>query len=321
MAAAKCGKATDLAAQSCDPQKSSSEERLRNGGTSVCDTRAEAGLQRERRAENIWERLVSPEPLPNMTQTWNQLSLPGQQENFSREMCSTDGQWATTLCQAQSWMPRNLHGNTAKACPHAASALWGRHKPVDLLWGKWQWGREGAVLLAGEQEAERRSEPRGLPREEHLRQTQRAGRIDLDRAARSVSKRGSWCGGGGDGGSEGEGGKGGLRWREGSDHRRIPWFPQLAAFWNHLENLKNCESPLESLIWIFDRYGVWLVISSFKISKRGFNVRMRLGPWSQRSSGLKDTRHSWGSKWGAPLKTGRVRKRWQIPSPSTSFPT
>lgn len=47
------------------------------------------------------------------------------------------------------------------------------------------------MLLAGEQEAERRSEPRGLPREEHLRQTQRAGRIDLDRAARSVSKRGS----------------------------------------------------------------------------------------------------------------------------------
>lgn len=62
---------------------------------------------------------------------------------------------------------------------------------MDLLWGKWQWGREGAVLLAGEQEAERRSEPRGHPREEHLRQTQRAGRIDLDRAARSVSKRGS----------------------------------------------------------------------------------------------------------------------------------
>ena len=90
MAAVKCGKATDLAAQSCVPQKSSSEERLRNGGTSVCDTRAE-GLQRERRAEKIWERLVSPELLPNMTQTCNQLSLQGQQENFSREMCSVDG--------------------------------------------------------------------------------------------------------------------------------------------------------------------------------------------------------------------------------------
>lgn len=131
MAAAKCGKATDLAAQLCDPQKSTSEERLRNGDTSVCDTWVEEGLQRERRAEKIREWLVSPEVLPNMTQTCNQLSLQGQQENFSREMCSIDGQWATTRCQARSWMPRNLHGNTAKACPHGASALWGRHKPVD----------------------------------------------------------------------------------------------------------------------------------------------------------------------------------------------
>lgn len=73
---------------------------------------------------------------------------------------------------------------------------------------------------------------------------------------------------------------------------------------------------LEFLIWIFDRYGVWLVISSFKISKGDFNVQMRLGPWSQRSSGLKDTRHSCGKKWGAPLKTGRLRKRRQTPSRS-----
>ena len=91
MAAAKCGKATDLAAQSRDPQKSSSEERLRSGGTGVSDTRAE-GLQGERQAEKSWERLGSPELLPNVTQTCNQLSLQGQQGNFSREMCSADGQ-------------------------------------------------------------------------------------------------------------------------------------------------------------------------------------------------------------------------------------
>lgn len=91
MAAAKCGKATDLAAQSCDPQKSRSEERLRSGGIGVSDTRAE-GLQRERQAEKTWEQLVSPELLPSITQTCNQLSLQGQQGNFSREMCSIDGQ-------------------------------------------------------------------------------------------------------------------------------------------------------------------------------------------------------------------------------------
>ena len=45
------------------------------------------------------------------------------------------------------------------------------------------------MLVAGEQEAERRSEPCRHPREEHLRQTQWAGRTDLDREACSVSEQ------------------------------------------------------------------------------------------------------------------------------------
>ena len=45
------------------------------------------------------------------------------------------------------------------------------------------------MLLAGEQEAERRSEPCRHPREEHLRQTQWAGCTDLNREARSVSEQ------------------------------------------------------------------------------------------------------------------------------------
>lgn len=98
------------------------------------------------------------------------------------------------------------------------------------------------MLLAGAQDPERRSEPCGHPAEEHLSQTQRAGRTDLDREARSaLSERTPWklMWWGGDG--EGEGGKGGLRW-PGARSQKDPLIPQLPAFGNHLENFKNCES-------------------------------------------------------------------------------
>lgn len=149
-------------------RKSSSEERLRNGGTSVCDTRAEAGLQREGRAENIWDDTISPELLPNMTQTWNKLFPSRSAGKTSLEKCVQLMDSKQPLCARLS-----------PGCPEISMAAQPRPVPMQRLpcggaqapWtcdncsgASGSGAGEGAVLLAGEQEAERRSEPRRPPR-------------------------------------------------------------------------------------------------------------------------------------------------------------
>ena len=137
------------------------------------------------------------------------------------------------------------------------------------------------------------------------------GKITPDRHSRLAAQ--TWTGKHAQWANHAEADVVGLVMGEEPDHRRTRWsndsptWPHFGSTWRTLKNVSESHPRVSDLN--FDRYEVWLVISSFKISVGRSNTQMRLEPWNQRSSGLRDARRSCGRKWGAPLKTERLSKR------------